>query len=198
MKVKYMLLNKETVPKEQVEEALRTLIAWIGDDPSRAGLRETPQRMMRAFKEYFVGYTLSPEKILSKTFEEISGYQDPIVLRDIEFISHCEHHLAPIIGRAHIAYLPKEKVVGLSKLARLVDVFAKRLQIQERMTAEIGNALQQYLDPKGSLVIVEASHFCLRNRGICKKDHTLITYHATGCYDGDEAARQYLQRQMKS
>src|ERR1700735_2254959 len=145
-------------PREQAMEAVRTLLRWAGDDPSREGLLGTPDRVVRAYEEFFSGYEVDPVQLLHRTFEEISGYDEIVLLKDIRFESHCEHHMAPIIGKAHVAYLPDRRVVGISKLARLVDIYAKRLQIQEKMTVQIADTLQQVLLPKGVAVVIEASH----------------------------------------
>src|SRR5215470_8533484 len=155
------------------EEAVRTLIRWAGDDPEREGLVGTPARVVRAYEEWFAGYFEDPREYLQRTFEEVAGYDEMVLLRDIRFESHCEHHLAPIIGRAHIAYLPKQRVVGISKLARLVDVYAKRLQIQEKMTAQIANTLAKVLKPKGVAVVIEAAHQCMTTRGVHKPGVTM-------------------------
>ena len=150
--------------QDQAEEAVRTLIRWAGDDPSREGLLGTPERVVRAYREFFRGYDQEPHAILKRTFEETDGYDEMIVLKDMRFESHCEHHIAPIIGRAHIAYLPHHRVVGISKLARLLDCYAKRLQIQEKLTAQIANTLQEVLQPRGVAVVVDASHQCMTTR----------------------------------
>jgi GTP cyclohydrolase I len=157
------------------EDAVRTLIRWSGDDPDREGLLGTPSRVARAYEEWFAGYFENPREYLKKTFEEVGGYDEVVLLRDIEFESHCEHHMAPIIGRVHIGYLPRNRVVGISKLARLVDVYAKRLQIQEKMTAEIANCLNSVLKPFGVGVVVEAAHECMTTRGVHKSNVTMVT-----------------------
>ncbi len=166
--------------REEAESAIRTLLLWAGDDPSREGLRDTPQRVARAFEDWFSGYNEDPEEFLSRTFEEVQGYDDMIVLKDICFESHCEHHLAPIIGRAHIGYLPNNKVVGISKLARVVDVFARRLQVQETMNAQIAHCIQNVLDPKGVAVVIEATHQCMTTRGVHKPGVTMVTSSMSG------------------
>jgi GTP cyclohydrolase I len=157
------------------EEAIRTLLAWAGDDPEREGLRETPQRVARAFEDWFSGYKVDPEDYLARTFEEVAGYDDMIVLRDIRFESHCEHHLAPIIGRAHVGYLPTNKVVGISKLARVVEAYARRLQVQEKMNAQIARCIQKVLEPKGVAVVVQAEHQCMTTRGVHKPGVSMVT-----------------------
>ncbi len=159
----------------QAEEAVRTLLRWAGDDPTREGLSETPERVVRAYEDWFSGYAVDPEEFLARTFEEVEGYDDMIVLRDIRFESHCEHHLAPIIGRAHVGYLPTHKVVGISKLARVVETYARRLQVQEKMNAQIANCIQKVLEPKGVAVVIEAAHQCMTTRGIRKQGVTMVT-----------------------
>lgn len=164
----------------QAENAVRTLIAWAGDDPARPGLRDTPGRVARAYREWFSGYAQDPVEILARTFDEVAGYSEVVSLRDIPIESHCEHHLAAIRGVAHIAYIPNGRVVGISKLARLADAFSKRLQIQERLTAEIGVALEQALKPKGVAVMIKAAHDCMSSRGVHKHGASLVTEHFTG------------------
>ena len=166
----------------EAEEAVRTLLRWAGDDPSREGLLGTPARVARAFEEWFAGYDQNPSTYLSRTFEEVAGYDEIVALRDIPFVSHCEHHLAPVIGKAHIAYLPRKRVVGISKLARLVDVFAKRLQIQEKMTAEIAACLDQILKPHGVAVVIEATHQCMTTRGVHKSGVSMLTSRMIGVF----------------
>ncbi len=161
--------------REEAEDAIRTLLKWAGDDPTREGLRDTPERVARAFEDWFSGYNEDPEEFLSRTFEEVEGYDDMIVLRDIRFESHCEHHLAPIIGKVHIGYLPNNKVVGISKLARVVNTFARRLQVQETMNAQIANCIQHVLEPKGVAVVIEATHQCMTTRGVYKPGVTMVT-----------------------
>jgi GTP cyclohydrolase I len=175
---------------EQAEEAVRVLLRWAGDDPRRAGLIETPKRVVAAYKEWFRGYNQDPEKILNKTFDEVEGYSDWIVLKDIGFQSFCEHHLAPIVGKAHVAYLPTERVVGISKLARLVDAFSKRLQIQERLTIQIAKTLDQTLKPKGVAVVVEAEHHCMCTRGVNKNGVSLLTSSFLGEAEKDREFRK--------
>ena len=161
--------------RAEAEEAIRTLLKWAGDDPAREGLRDTPERVARAFEDWFSGYNEDPEEFLARTFEEVEGYDDMIVLRDIRFESHCEHHLAPIIGKVHIGYLPNNKVVGISKLARVVNTFARRLQVQETMNAQIANCIQHVLEPKGVAVVIEATHQCMTTRGVYKPGVTMVT-----------------------
>jgi GTP cyclohydrolase I len=172
------------------EEAVRTLIRWAGDDPTREGLLGTPDRVVRAWREFFRGYDQEPQAILKRTFEETDGYDEMIVLKDMRFESHCEHHLAPIIGRAHIAYLPHHRVVGISKLARLLDCYAKRLQIQEKMTAQIANTLQEVLQPRGVAVVVDASHQCMTTRGVHKPGTSMVTSRMLGAFRTDPSTRR--------
>ena len=179
--------------REEAEQAVRTLIRWAGDDPTRDGLIETPKRVVKAFEEYFRGYHDDPEAILQKTFEETEGYDEMIVLRGIQFESHCEHHLAPIIGRVHVGYLPDRRVVGISKLARVVDAYAHRLQIQEKLTAQIANTLQDVLQPRGVAVVIEAAHQCMTTRGVHKSDVTMVTSRMLGAFrDNGETRREFL------
>ena len=176
--------------RSEAEEAVRTLLRWAGDDPRREGLLGTPGRVARAFEEYFRGYDTDPVELLQRTFEEVEGYDEMVVLRDIRFESHCEHHLAPIIGKAHIAYLPTNRVVGISKLARLVEVYAKRLQIQEKMTAQIANTLDEVLQPKGVAVVIEAAHQCMTTRGVHKPGVTMVTSRMLGAFRDDPSTRR--------
>ena len=174
-------INTENKPsRKEAEEAVRTLIKWAGDNPSREGLIETPSRVIKAFEEYFSGYGKDPKKILDKTFSEISNYQEFVLLNNITFQSHCEHHMAPIIGFANVAYIPDNCVVGISKLARVVQIFAKRLQTQETMTAQIANTIQSILKPKGVAIFISAEHYCMTSRGVNIKDTNLVTSHFTG------------------
>jgi GTP cyclohydrolase I len=161
--------------REEAETAVRTLLRWAGDDPAREGLIDTPARVARAFEDWFSGYDQDPESYLARTFEEVEGYDDMIVLKDIRFESHCEHHLAPIIGRAHVGYLPNNKVVGISKLARVVEAYARRLQVQEKMCAQIAHCIDTVLQPKGVAVVIEASHQCMTTRGVHKTGVTMVT-----------------------
>jgi GTP cyclohydrolase I len=176
--------------RAEAEAAVRTLIEWAGDDPAREGLRGTPGRVARAFEEFFSGYDLDPVELLKRTFDEINGYDEIVVLKDIRFESHCEHHLAPIIGKAHIAYLPNHRVVGISKLARLVEVYAKRLQIQEKMTTQIANTLDEVLQPKGVAVVIEAAHQCMTTRGVHKPGVTMVTSRMIGAFRDDPSTRR--------
>jgi GTP cyclohydrolase I len=174
----------------QAEEAVRTLIRWAGDDPAREGLRGTPDRVVRAYREFFGGYDIDPLTVLKRTFEETDGYDEMIVLKDMRFESHCEHHLAPIIGRAHIAYLPHHRVVGISKLARLLDCYAKRLQIQEKLTAQIANTLQDVLQPRGVAVVIDAAHQCMTTRGVHKPGTSMVTSRMLGAFRTDPSTRR--------
>jgi len=171
-------------------EAVRTLIRWAGDDPDREGLLETPDRVVRSYDEFFSGYGQDPNEILAKTFSEVDGYDEMIVMNDIRFESHCEHHMVPIIGKAHIGYLPDKRVVGISKLARLVDVYARRLQIQEKMTVQIADTLQEVLQPKGVGVVVEAAHQCMTTRGVHKPGAALVTSRMLGAFRQDVSTRR--------
>lgn len=184
--------NDDAIERSDVEAAFRTIIRWAGDDPDRPGLAETPSRMSRAFEEFFSGYRQDPAEILQKTFEEIEGYDEMVMLRGIHFESHCEHHLAPIVGRAWVAYVPRDRVVGISKLARVVDAYAKRLQIQEKMTAQIANAIDSALHPKGVGVIIKATHHCMTTRGVHKPDTDLVTSRMLGCFRDNSIKRQEL------
>jgi GTP cyclohydrolase I len=179
--------------REQAGAAVRTLLRWVGEDPEREGLRETPTRVAKAFEEHFAGYRTEPQEILRTTFEEVEGYDEMVLLRDIAFESHCEHHLAPIVGRAHLAYLPVRRVVGISKLARLVEAFSKRLQIQERMTAQIADAIQEVLQPRGVGVVIEATHHCMTTRGIRKPGSLMVTSRLLGQFKTDpDTRREFL------
>jgi GTP cyclohydrolase I len=180
--------------RSDAEDAVRTLIRWAGDNPNRQGLLGTPARVARAYEEWFAGYTEEPRDYLSRTFDEVAGYDEMVVLRDIVFESHCEHHLAPIIGRAHIGYLPRNRVVGISKLARLVDVYAKRLQIQEKMTAEIASCLDGVLKPFGVAVVIEAAHQCMTTRGVHKRGVSMVTSKMLGTIRADASTRAEFLR----
>lgn len=183
----------ERVSREEAEAAVRTLINWAGDDPSREGLADTPARVVRAYEEWFSGYAQMPDAILQRTFGEVADYDEMIVLRDIPFESTCEHHMASIRGVAHVAYLPRERVVGISKLARLVDAYARRLQIQERLTAEIAGTIDKVLKPRGVAVIIEADHACMTSRGVRKHDGSLVTRSFKGAYKNELARREVLK-----
>ena len=176
--------------REEAEAAVRTLLRWTGDDPDREGLLGTPERVVRAYDEWFAGYGEDPVGILERTFEETAGYDEMVVLRDIRFESHCEHHLAPIIGVAHCAYLPNKRVVGISKIARVIEIYAKRLQIQEKMTAQIANAIQEVLRPRGVAVVVRATHQCMTTRGIHKPGVSMVTSRMLGAFRNNESTRR--------
>lgn len=178
--------------QEQAEDAVRTLLRWAGDDPEREGLRDTPARVARSYKEFFVGYATDPVAVLERTFEETDGYDEVVLLRDIRLESTCEHHMAPIIGRVHVAYLPHRRVVGISKLARVVDAYAKRLQIQEKLTAQIANTIQQVLEPRGVAVVIEAAHQCMTTRGVHKPGVTMVTSRLLGAFRDNAATRREL------
>ena len=180
----------KAISDREAEGAFRTLIKWIGEDPDRDGLAETPKRLRRAYRQYFAGYEEDPEQVLRKTFAEVDGYDEMIVLRGVTFESHCEHHIAPIIGRAWVGYIPDRRVVGISKLARVVEIFSKRLQIQERLTAQIANAVQDVLNPRGVAVVVKAAHHCMIDRGVRKRGADLVTSRMLGVFRDQPATRQ--------
>tara|TARA_B100001540_G_scaffold201276_1_gene177258 strand:- start:177 stop:755 length:579 start_codon:yes stop_codon:yes gene_type:complete len=175
--------------EKEVHEAVRKLLLWAGDDPDREGLVGTPDRVARAYKEFFAGYEQDPEEILRTTFEEVEGYDEMVLVKDIGVESHCEHHMVPIIGRAHIAYIPNNRVVGISKLARVVDIFAKRLQIQEKMTAQIANSIENVLKPKGIAVVIDASHQCMTTRGVNKPESSTVTSAMRGVFKDNPRTR---------
>ena len=176
--------------REEAEQAVRTLIRWAGDDPDREGLAGTPSRVVRSYDEFFSGYGIDPVDVLSRTFEETEGYDEMVVLRDIRFESHCEHHMAPIIGRAHIAYLPRRRVVGISKLARLLEVYSRRLQIQEKLTAQIANTIDEVLQPRGVAVVLDAAHQCMTTRGVHKPGASMVTSRMLGAFRTDPSTRR--------
>jgi GTP cyclohydrolase I len=179
--------------RAEAEKAVHTLLRWTGDDPNREGLKDTPARVTRAFEDWFSGYGQDPEEYLKRTFEEIEGYDDMVILKDIRFESHCEHHLAPIIGRAHVGYLPTRRVVGISKLARVVEAYARRLQVQEKMNAQIANTIQKVLRPKGVAVVIEAAHQCMTTRGVHKTGVTMVTSTMLGAFrENDVTRREFL------
>jgi len=180
----------EKPSRAEAEAAVATLLRWAGDDPAREGLTGTPDRVVRAFEEWFAGYDQDPHSILERTFSEVEGYDEIVFLKDIRFESHCEHHLAPIIGRAHIAYLPDRRVVGISKLARLVDIYAKRLTIQEKMTAQIANTLNEVLQPRGVAVVIDAAHQCMTTRGVHKTGVSMMTSRMLGAFRDDATTRR--------
>jgi GTP cyclohydrolase I len=184
--------ESEPVTQAEAEAAVRTLIRWAGDDPSREGLHDTPARVTRSYAEFFSGYAQDPVAILERTFEEVDGYDEIVLLRDIRVESHCEHHMVPIIGRAHVAYLPYRRVVGISKLARVVDAYAHRLQIQEKLTAQIANTIQEVLQPLGTAVIIEAAHECMTTRGVHKTGVSMVTSRMVGVFRDDPTTRREL------
>ena len=182
------------VTREQAEDAVRTLLRWAGDDPAREGLLDTPKRVVKAYGDWFSGYESDPADFLLRTFEEVAGYDQMVVLRDIQFESHCEHHLAPIIGRAHVGYMPTNRVVGISKLARVVDGFARRLQVQEKLTAQIAQCIQETLQPAGVAVVIDASHQCMTTRGVHKRGVSMVTSQMLGTFREDARTRaEFLQ-----
>ena len=178
--------------REEAEDAVRTLLRWAGDDPTREGLIDTPSRVVRSYEEFFSGYHEDPEDILRRTFSETDGYDEMVLLRDIRLESHCEHHVVPIIGKAHVAYLPDRRVVGISKLARVVEIYARRLQIQEKLTAQIANCIQDVLHPRGVAVVIEAAHQCMTTRGVRKPGVTMVTSRMLGAFRDDPATRREL------
>ena len=192
-KIKNLEKIKNKPTKEEAKEAVKTLIKWAGDDPTREGLLETPNRVARSYQDFFSGYDEDPREILSKKFREVEGYDEMIVLKDIRLESHCEHHMVPFIGKAHVGYLPKNKIVGLSKLARVVELFSKRLQIQEKLTAQIANTIDEILKPKGVGVIIEASHLCIATRGVRKETSRMVTSRMLGLFrDNSDTRREFL------
>ena len=190
--------NKVTKPsREEAMEAVKTLISWAGDDPSREGLIETPKRVVKAYEEFFAGYEQDASKVLGKTFEDVNGYDDIVFLRDINIESHCEHHMVPIAGNAHVAYLPKDKVVGISKLARVIEIFAKRLQTQETMTMQIINTIDEALDPFGTAIMIDAKHQCMTTRGINKPNVSTVTTKFSGLFAEDAELRNRFMQLVK-
>ena len=185
------ILDANTVSDKEAEEAFKTILTWLGEDPNREGLLETPKRVMKAYKEYFSGYKVDPSKILDKTFGDVDGYDDMVIQKNISIQSHCEHHMAPIIGKAHVAYIPKERVVGLSKLARIVEVFSKRLQTQERLTMQVAKTLMESLDAKGVAVTIDSTHQCMTMRGIKKEQASTVTNYYLGPF------KEYLSYQNR-
>jgi len=183
-------LNTRRPSKADAEEAVKTLIRWAGDDPDREGLRETPSRVVRSFAEFFSGYHLDPDEVLMKTFAETGGYDEMVLIRDIDVESHCEHHMVPINGKAHVAYIPDRRVVGISKLARVVEIFSKRLQIQEKMTVDIAETIDRVLKPQGVAVVIEASHQCMTTRGVHKPGADTVTSHMLGAFRNDPSTRR--------
>ena len=193
MKQTNILRKKENIKKQpsedEAKQAVKTLIAWAGDDPDREGLIETPKRVINAYKEFYAGYYENPDEILSKTFEEVAGYDEMVIVKEIKVESHCEHHMVPILGKAHVAYIPNKRVVGISKLARIVDVFGKRLQTQETMTAQIASCIQRVLLPRGVAVVIDAQHQCMTTRGIKKSESSTVTSRMLGVFRTDARTR---------
>ena len=188
------IIETNKVSDKEAEEAFKTILSWMGEDPEREGLLETPKRVMKAYKEYFSGYKENPNKILDKTFGDVDGYDDMVIQKNISIQSHCEHHMAPIIGKAHVAYIPKERVVGLSKLARVVEVFSKRLQTQERLTMQVAKTLMESLDAKGVAVTIDSTHQCMTMRGIKKENATTVTNYFLGQFKEDSSIQnRYLR-----
>ena len=183
--------------REEAMDAVKTLISWAGDDPTREGLIETPKRVVKAYEEFFAGYSQDPAKVLGKTFSDVKGYDDIVFLRDINIETHCEHHMVPILGKAHVAYLPKNKVVGISKLARVIEIFAKRLQTQETMTMQILNTIDDTLDPYGSAIMIDAKHQCMTTRGINKPNVSTVTTKVSGSFSNDTDLRQRFMQLTK-
>jgi len=184
--------------RREAEKAVGTLIKWAGDNPNREGLLETPQRVIKAYEEFFAGYEMNPDEILSKTFEEVEGYDEMVIVKDIRVESHCEHHMVPILGIANVAYIPNKRVVGLSKLARVVDVYSKRLQVQEKMTAQIAETINRVLKPKGVAVVIEAAHQCMSTRGTHKTETTTVTSQMIGAFQKNEKTRAEFMNLIKN
>ena len=184
--------------QKEAEDAVRVLLRWAGDDPDREGLLDTPARVAKAYRELFAGYDMSPEDVLGRTFEEVSGYDDIVLVRDIPFFSHCEHHMVPIVGKAHVAYLPSGRVLGLSKIGRVVDIFGRRLQTQEAMTAQIANAIDDSLRPRGVAVMIEAEHMCMAMRGVQKQGSSTLTTTFTGAFKADPAEQVRFMTMVRS
>jgi len=196
--VKGPFINAVISRESQLEEAFRSILHLIGENPDRDGLRETPNRLVRAYQEYFAGYRQNPEQILQRTFEEVDGYDEMVVLRGIPFQSHCEHHMAPIIGKAWVAYVPNNRVVGISKLARVVEAYARRLQIQERLTAQIANTIDDVLKPQGVAVLIKAGHHCMSSRGVHVQGTDLVTSRMLGCFRDNPMTRQEFMTMVNS
>ena len=181
--------NSHKPSREEAKEAVKTMLAWAGDNPNREGLIETPERVVSAYEEFFAGYDMDPDEILDKTFEEVAGYDEMVIVKDVRLESHCEHHMVPFIGIAHVAYIPHKRVVGISKLARIVDVYAKRLQTQETMTAQIADTIQRVLEPRGVAVVIDAEHQCMTTRGVHKSETSTVTSRMLGIFRTDERTR---------
>ena len=184
--------------REEAEAAVRTMLAWTGDNPDREGLVETPKRVVRAYEQFFAGYEMDPKEVLSKVFEEVEGYDEMVIVKDIRVESHCEHHIVPILGKAHVGYLPNKRIVGISKLARVVDIFGKRLQTQEVMTAQIANVINEVLEPKGVAVVVDAAHQCMTTRGIHKSETSTVTSKMTGVFQKNTNTRNEFMSLIQS
>ena len=181
--------NSHKPSREEAKEAVKTMLAWAGENPNREGLIETPERVVSAYEEFFAGYDMDPDEILDKTFEEVAGYDEMVIVKDVRLESHCEHHMVPFIGIAHVAYIPHKRVVGISKLARIVDVYAKRLQTQETMTAQIADTIQRVLEPRGVAVVIDAEHQCMTTRGVHKSETSTVTSRMLGIFRTDERTR---------
>ena len=181
--------NSHKPSREEAKEAVKTMLAWAGENPNREGLIETPERVVSAYEEFFAGYDMDPDAILDKTFEEVAGYDEMVIVKDVRLESHCEHHMVPFIGIAHVAYIPHKRVVGISKLARIVDVYAKRLQTQETMTAQIADTIQRVLEPRGVAVVIDAEHQCMSTRGVHKSETSTVTSRMLGIFRTDERTR---------
>lgn len=195
--LKSIAANSERPSREEAEEAVRVLLRWAGDNPAREGLLDTPKRVVDAYSELFAGYAADPAEVLGRTFEEVAGYDEMVLVRDIPFFSHCEHHMVPIIGKAHVAYKPDGRVLGLSKIARIVEVFGRRLQTQETMTAQIADAIDTNLGPKGVAVVIEAEHMCMAMRGVQKQGSMTLTMSFTGIYKTDAAEQARVMMSMR-
>ena len=190
--------SKSKPTREEAKQAVKTMLAWAGDNPDREGLLETPERVVSAYEEFFAGYNMNPDHILSKTFEEVAGYDEMVIIKDVRLESHCEHHMVPILGKAHVAYIPHKRVVGISKLARVVDVYGKRLQTQETMTAQIADTIQRVLEPKGVAVVIDAAHQCMTTRGVHKSETSTVTSRMLGIFRTDERTRSEFMNLISS
>ena len=190
--------SKSKPTREEAKQAVKTMLAWAGDNPDRERLLETPERVVSAYEEFFAGYDMNPDHILSKTFEEVAGYDEMVIIKDVRLESHCEHHMVPILGKAHVAYIPHKRVVGISKLARVVDVYGKRLQPQETMTAQIADTIQRVLEPKGVAVVIDAAHQCMTTRGVHKSETSTVTSRMLGIFRTDERTRSEFMNLISS
>ena len=191
------IASEQRPSRDEAENAVKLLIRWAGDDPTREGLVDTPARVVRSYEEFFAGYGENPDEILTRTFEEIEGYDDMVMLRNVSLQSHCEHHMVPILGKAHIAYMPDKRVVGISKLARVLDIFSKRLQTQETMTSQIADTIQNVLKPRGVAILIDANHECMSTRGVCKTDVSMITTRFTGVFETESDLRARFYEHIK-